>query len=110
MYEFVHSDPGLTSHKEWKQHRAIALILASCVPIITTVILYFKIGTYGKHCFKFIYIYDDLQQQECDNTYLVDIWNGKNILGNNITNHIKLDWEKLNDYFEDPGTYGYDPG
>lgn len=83
---------------QWRTHRAIVLVLAICIPILTTVVIYVDPDLRGEEFrFIFFYPYDDLQQQECDDTHLVDIWTD----GRNMTKHIKADWERLNERFKD---------
>jgi len=111
MYRFMFNVTRAGTRNEWLSHRAVALVLALCVPIITTVVIYLKYGTSGNtYCFVFFYPYDNLQQQECDDSYLVNIWTGKSGPRGNITKRIRADWEKLNEHFKDTDAYGYDTG
>mgnify|MGYP000218123918 CR=1 FL=1 len=85
---------GYISRSEWREHRAIALVLALCVPIFATIVLYLNKNDHFSYYFCFFYPYDSVQYQECDSTYLVDIWTGKND-DFNITEQVKLNWERL---------------
>jgi hypothetical protein len=100
---------GIGTREEWYTDRDIALILAICLPIITTIMIWSGIMLdilmlnsntpyYNSNTpyYKFSYPYDNLQKQECDSTNLVNIWIGKE----SITEQIKYDWKKLNGYFK----------
>jgi len=98
----THRGTKVGTREEWKIHRATALILALCVPMSTALVIYINLKFMRHSCyFMFSYPYDELQYQECDDTYLKDIWVGEG----SVTKHVKTDWRKLNVHFKNIGTH-----